>query len=333
MKEEFTMKKKLITKLGLAVLLSGMLGTGFLTNTVHADFDPDDPYIYDNSAEARHYRETHNTGWDTPYGYKLNSDREDIPMFTASEIKYNNIINGENDHYISKSAEHQIIKLDNYHHPVKVRKFKATKLVKKYYNACSIKFKKISKIKSRYNDSEDLVHHNGFFGDDENGEMTPTGIINNSARKMPNSDVNVGYPKEYALGYKKINGLWAELIATYSPSTHTLMMPNFTYICPMVTKPVYKCIKTTNTFGAPDDGTSNGIGDKNHQYAQILDAYEKGSLFHLINSKSNWRATANVQKVYGNDMVDTTSAKGTPNDFSSGTISTLHFSKYFKRVK
>ena len=104
---------------------------------------------------------------------------------------------------------------------------------------------------------------------------------------------------EYVLGYKKINGLWMELRAWKFPRENVFVHPSFSAVGPMPSKAVYKCIKTTNTYGAPDDGTANGFGDKGHQYAQVCSATVKGTRIHINDDKSNWRANYNVQKVYG----------------------------------
>ena len=64
------------------------------------------------------------------------------------------------------------------------------------------------------------------------------------------------------------------------------MHPEFDMIRPMASKAVYKVIKHTNTYVDGDDGTANGFGDKDHQYAQVVQGIEPGVKFHLDDDKS-----------------------------------------------
>ncbi|MCT7790903.1 MAG: hypothetical protein N4R38_06315, partial [Lactobacillus crispatus] len=61
---------------------------------------------------------------------------------------------------------------------------------------------------------------------------------------------------------------------------------------------------------------------------------EPGVKFHICDSKVNWRATYNDQKLYGGKMYFCESDFG-PADplFAGGNISMINFNKYFKRIK
>lgn len=322
---------KLITKLSLVLLLSGLFDVGMTANTVHADdWGLDVGYglnkgLNDQSEQTSKHS-VHDSDFDTPYGYHLFGPISDVPMFTPSEVKIQNFMPKR----ITGKEAHEMDKADNYRHPVKVRGYRVTKLVKKYYNSCSTKFVKFNKLRSHYGENDiDLVHHNGFF---LCANLAPDGrMYNYNNNNDPKDYLDGG---EYVLGYKKINGLWAELRVWKFPRENVYAHPEFDIIAPMPTKAVYKCIKTTNTYGAPDDGTANGFGDKDHQYAQVCSATVKGTKIHINDDKSNWRANYNVQKVYGGKQCD--SAALTNSDAlkgAGGTISTINFNKYFKRIK
>ena len=114
-----------------------------------------------------------------------------------------------------------------------------------------------------------------------------------------------------------------ELIVSYSKHKKLYIGPKFNVIEPMPSKAVYKVIKDTNIFDDPDDGTANGFGDKDHQYAQVAYNIDKGTKLHINDDKSNWRATYNDQKFFGGKMHDSTESN----------ISMINFNKYFKRIK
>lgn len=325
---------KLMTKLSLVLLLSGIFGVGMKTNTVHADdWGLDVGYglnkgLNDQSDQTNKQHSVHDSDFDTPYGYHLFGPISDVPLFTPSQVKLQN--STDNIKRISGKEEQNMKRADNYRHPVKIRGYRVTKLVKKYYSSCSTKFAKFNKLRGLYGESDiDLVHHNGLFF---RHNLTPNGrvyVVNND--NDPEDYLDGG---EYVLGYKKINGLWMELRAWKFPRENVFAHPSFSAIGPMPSKAVYKVIKTTNTYGAPDDGTANGFGDKDHQYAQVCSATVKGTKIHINDDKSNWRANYNVQKVYGDQQRD--SAALTNSDAlkgAGGTISMINFNKYFKRIK
>lgn len=323
-----------MTKLSLVLLLSGIFGVGMKTNTVHADdWGLDVGYglnkgLNDQSDQTNKQHSVHDSDFDTPYGYHLFGPISDVPLFTPSQVKLQN--STDNIKRISGKEEQNMKRADNYRHPVKIRGYRVTKLVKKYYSSCSTKFAKFNKLRGLYGESDiDLVHHNGLFF---RHNLTPNGrvyVVNND--NDPEDYLDGG---EYVLGYKKINGLWMELRAWKFPRENVFAHPSFSAIGPMPSKAVYKVIKTTNTYGAPDDGTANGFGDKDHQYAQVCSATVKGTKIHINDDKSNWRANYNVQKVYGDQQRD--SAALTNSDAlkgAGGTISMINFNKYFKRIK
>ena len=174
-----------------------------------------------------------------------------------------------------------------------------------------------------------MVHHNGFF---LCANLAPDGRMYNYNNDNDPKDYLDG--GQYVLGYKKINGFWTALRVWKFPRENVYSHPEFDIIAPMPTKAVYKCIKTTNTYGGPDDGTANGFGDKDHQYAQVCEAIEKGTRIHLDDDKSNWRANYNVQKVYGGKQCGTTAASNSDAyKGAGGDISLINFNKYFKRIK
>lgn len=323
---------KLMTKLSLVLLLSGFFNVGMTANTVHADdWGLDIGYglnkgLNDQSDEINKTHSVHDSDFDTPYGYHLFGPISDVPLFTPSQVRLQNSL--DNVKIISGKEAHEMDKADNRRHPVKIRGYRATKLVKKYYDSCSTKFAKFNKLKGHYGEADiDLVHHNGFFLCDN---LAPDGRVYNSNN---DSDPNKMF-SEYVLGYKKINGFWMELKAYKFPRENVLVHPAFSAVGPMPSKAVYKCIKTTNTYGAPDDGTANGFGDKDHQYAQVCEAIEKGARVHLDDDKSNWRANYNVQKAFGGNqryssgLSNSDALKG-----AGGAISLINFNKYFKRIK
>ncbi|WP_297952351.1 hypothetical protein [uncultured Lactobacillus sp.] len=322
---------KLMTKLSLVLLLSGIFGVGMKANTVHADdWGLDVGYglnkgLNDQNDQANKQHSVHDSDFDTPYGYHLFGPISDVPMFTPSEIKAQ--YSRDNFKTISGKEQREMDKADNYRHPVKLKGYRVTKLVKKYYNSCSTKFAKFNKLRSHYDSYDDLVHHNGFF---LCGSLAPDGRIYHSNNDSDPHEM----PSEYVLGYKKINGFWMELIAYKFPHQNVLVHPEFNMIRPMASKAVYKVIKHTNTYVDGDDGTANGFGDKDHQYAQVSEAIEKGTRIHLIDDKSNWRANYNVQKVDGSQQCGTTSLSNSDAfKGGGGYISLINFNKYFKRIK
>ncbi|KAA8780526.1 hypothetical protein [Lactobacillus crispatus] len=325
---------KLMIKLSLVLLLSGFFGVGMKINTVHADdWGLDVGYglnkgLNDQSDQTNKQHSVHDSDFDTPYGYHLFGPISDVPLFTPGQLKLDNSIN--NIKRITGKEKHEMDKADNYRHPVKIRGYRVTKLVKKYYNSCSTKFAKFNKLRGLYGESDiDLVHHNGLFLCDN---LAPDGRQYNYNNDNDPEDYLDG--GEYVLGYKKINGLWMELRAWKFPRENVFVHPSFSAVGPMPSKAVYKCIKTTNTYGAPDDGTANGFGDKDHQYAQVCSATVKGTRIHINDDKSNWRANYNVQKVYGGQqresvaLTNSDALKG-----AGGHISLINFNKYFKRIK
>lgn len=320
-----------MTKLSLVLLLSGLFGVGMKANTVHADdWGLDVGYglnkgLNDQSDQTNQKHSVHDSDFDTPYGYHLFGPISDVPMFTPSQVKLQNFMPKK----ITGKEKHGMDKADNYRHPVKIRGYRVTKLVKKYYNSCSTKFAKFNKLGDLYGEGDiDLVHHNGLFFYDN---LAPDGRVYNSNN---DSDPTNESFQEYVLGYKKINGFWMELKAYKFPHQNVLVHPSFSAVAPMPSKAVYKCIKTTNTYGAPDDGVANGFGDKDHQYAQVCSAIEKGTRIHLIDDKSNWRANYNVQKVDGSQQCGTTSLSNADAfKGGGGYISLINFNKYFKRIK
>ncbi len=325
---------KLMTKLSLVLLLSGLFNVGMTANTVHADdWGLDVGYglnkgLNDQSDQTNKQHSVHDSDFDTPYGYHLFGPISDVPMFTPSEVKIQNFMPKR----ITGKEEQGMTKADNYRHPVKVRGYRVTKLVKKYYNSCSTKFAKFNKLRGHYGESDiDLVHHNGFF---LCGNLAPDGRMYSPDNPINPKDLFKEKVDEYVLGYKKINGFWTELRAFKFSRENVYAHPEFDIIAPMPSKAVYKCIKTTNTYGAPDDGVANGFGDKDHQYAQVCEAIEKGARVHLDDDKSNWRANYNVQKAYGGKQCD---SSGLTNSDAfkgaGGTISLINFNKYFKRIK
>lgn len=325
---------KLMAKLSLVLLLSGLFGVGMKTNTVHAaDWGLDIGYglnkdLNDQSDQTNMQHSVHDSDFDTPYGYHLFGPISDVPLFTPSQVKLQN--STDNIKRISGKEEQNMKRADNYRHPVKIRGYRVTKLVKKYYSSCSTKFAKFNKLRDLYGKGDiDLVHHNGLFFRDN---LAPDGriyVVNND--NDPEDYLDGG---EYVLGYKKINGLWMELRAWKLPRENVFVHPSFSAVGPMPSKAVYKCIKTTNTYGAPDDGVANGFGDKDHQYAQVSEAIEKGTRIHLIDDKSNWRANYNVQKVDGSQQCGTTSLSNSDAfKGGGGYISMINFNKYFKRIK
>ena len=330
---------KLMTKLSLVLLLSGLFNVGMTVNTVHADdWGLDVGYglnkgLNDQSEQSdqtNKQRSVHDSDFDTPYGYHLFGPISDVPLFTPSEVK----AQYADDNYkrITGKEEQKMKQADNYRHPVKIKGYRVTKLVKKYYDSCSTKFAKFNKLRSHYGENDiDLVHHNGFFLCDH---LTPDGrvyVVNND---QDPKDLFKEKTDEYVLGYKKINGFWAELRVWKFSRENVYAHPEFDIIAPMPTKAVYKCIKTTNTYGVPDDGTANGFGDKDHQYAQVVEAIEKGARVHLDDDQSNWRANYNKQKAYGNQICGT-SGLSNSDAFkgAGGNISMINFNKYFKRIK
>lgn len=326
-------------KLSLVLLLSGFFGVGMKANTVHADdWGLDIGYGLnkglndqsDQSDQTTNQHSVHDSDFDTPYGYHLYGPISDVPLFTPSQVKLQNSM--DNAKRISGKEEQNMKRADNYRHPVKVRRYRVTKLVKKYYNSCSTKFAKFNKLGDLYGESDiDLVHHNGLFFCND---LTPDGrvyVVNNDQDPKDLFKEKVG---EYVLGYKKINGLWMELRAWKFSRENVFAHPSFSAVAPMPSKAVYKCIKTTNTYGAPDDGVANGFGDKDHQYAQVCQTLSKGARIHLIDDKSNWRANYNVQKVYGGKQCGSLSLSNSDAfKGAGGHISLINFNKYFKRIK
>ena len=325
---------RLMTKLSLVLLLSGLFNVGMTANTVHADdWGLDVGYglnkgLNDQSEQTNKQHSVHDLDFDTPYGYHLFGPISDVPLFTPSEVKAQNA--SDNYKRITGKEAHEMDKADNYRHPVKVRGYRVTKLVKKYYNSCSTKFAKFNKLRSHYGENDiDLVHHNGFF---LCANLAPDGRMYNYNNDNDPKDYLDG--GQYVLGYKKINGFWTELKVWKFPRENVYAHPEFSIIDRMPTKAVYKCIKTTNTYGSPDDGVANGFGDKDYQYAQVCSAVEKGAKMHLINDKSNWRANYNVQKVFGNKKCGTVSLSNSDAfKGAGGDISMINFNKYFKRIK
>lgn len=335
---------KLMTKLSLVLLLSGFFNVGMTANTVHADdWGLDVGYglnkglndqslnkdLNDQSDQTNKQHSVHDSDFDTPYGYHLFGSISDVPMYTPSEIKAEDAI--MKNKKASKSEERSYAKLDKWNNITKIGKFKVTKAVKKYYNVCSVKFKKPTKLGYKYADRTDLVHHNTFDvgGNSLNGRML-SGDTNDA-----NQDANVyDNAHEYGLGYKKINGLWMELIVSYSKHKKLYLSPEFEVIKPIPSKAVYKVIKHTNIFDPHDDGTANGFGDKDHQYAQVTEGIDPGVKIRIYDSKVNWRATYNDQKLYGGKMHWCTHDLGTTDPlFAGGNISMINFNKYFKRIK
>ena len=325
---------KLMTKLSLVLLLSGLFNVGMTVNTVHADdWGLDVGYglnkdLNDQSEQTNKQHSVHDSDFDTPYGYHLFGPISDVPMFTPSEVKIQNFMPKK----ITGKEKYKMEQSDNYRHPVKIRGYRVTKLVKKYYNSCSTKFTKFNKLRGHYGENDiDLVHHNGFF---LCNNLTPDGRQYYSNNDQDPKDLFKEKVDEYVLGYKKINGFWAELRVNKFTRENVYTHPEFDIIAPMPSKAVYKCIKTTNTYGAPDDGTANGFGDKDHQYAQVCEAIEKGARVHLDDDKSNWRANYNVQKAFGGNqryssgLSNSDALKG-----AGGAISMINFNKYFKRIK
>ena len=321
---------KLMTKLSLVLLLSGLFNVGMTANTVHADdwgldigygLNKDLNDQSDQSDQTNKQHSVHDSDFDTPYGYHLFGPISDVPMFTPSEAKYIQSTDGANK--LSKSEEKSYGKLDKWNNTTKIGKFKVTKAVKKYYNACSVKFKKPVEFRNYYIDEVDMVHHNSFLGNSTDGYAIDgkylTGDVN-----LTNQDANIydNY-KDYGLGYKKINGLWMELTVRYSKHKKLYLTPQYSVIEPMPSKAVYKVIRHTNMFDGPDDGTANGFGDKDHQYAQVTEGIEPGTKLHINDDKSNWRAIYNDQKLFGGKMHDSTKS----------WISMINFNKYFKRIK
>ena len=325
---------KLMTKLSLVLLLSGIFGVGMKANTVHADdWGLDIGYglnkdLNDQSEQTNKQHSVHDSDFDTPYGYHLFGPISDVPMFTPSEIKAQR--SRDKVKIISGKEQRRMDKANNYRHPVKLKGYKVTKLVKKYYNSCSTKFAKFNKLRSHYGENDiDLVHHNGFF---LCHNLAPDGRVYNSNVDRDPNDYRNG--ENYVLGYKKINGFWMELTANKLPRENVLAYPSFDMIRPIASKAVYKVIKTTNTYVDGDDGTANGFGDKDHQYAQVVEAIEKGTKFHLDDDKSNWRATYNYRKVYGDKLCGTAALSNSDAlKGASGDISLINFNKYFKRIK
>ncbi|MCH4003741.1 MAG: hypothetical protein LKH59_01555 [Lactobacillus crispatus] len=329
---------RLMTKLSLVLLLSGFFNVGMTANTVRADdWGLDVGYglnkgLNDQSDQTNKQHSVHDSDFDTPYGYHLFGPISDVPMYTPSEIKAEDAI--MKNKKASKAEERSYEKLDKWSNITKIGKFKVTKAVKKYYNACSVKFKKPTKIEKKYADDIDLVHHNAFGvgGFSLNGRML-SGDTNDT-----NQDANVyDNAHEYGLGYKKINGVWMELIVSYSKHKKLYLSPEFEVIKPMPSKAVYKVIKHTNVFDPHDDGTANGFGDQDHQYAQVTEGIEPGVKIRINDSKINWRATYNNQKLYGGKMYDCTREFGATDTteplFVGGNISMINFNKYFKRIK
>ena len=125
-----------------------------------------------------------------------------------------------------------------------------------------------------------------------------------------------------------------ELKAYKFSHQNVLVHPEFEMICPMASKAVYKVIKHASTYDDGDDGTANGFGDKDHQYAQVVHAIIPGVKFHLHDDKSNWRANYNVQKLYGGKLCDTSATTNYDAlNGAGGSISLINFNKYFKRIK
>lgn len=325
---------KLMIKLSLVLLLSGFFGVGMKADTVHADdWGLDVGYglnkgLNDQSDQTTKQHSVHDSDFDTPYGYHLFGPISDVPLFTPSQVRLQNSL--DNVKKITGNEEQKMTKADNYRHPVKIRGYRVTKLVKKYYNSCSTKFTKFNKLRDHYGEADiDLVHHNGFF---LCASLAPDGRV-----YSPDNPINPkdsGDSHEYVLGYKKINGFWMELRVWKFPRENVYAHPEFSAIAPMPTKAIYKCIKTTNTYGSPDDGTANGFGDKDHQYAQVCSAIEKGARVHLDDNKSNWRANYNVQKAYSGQICGTMGLSNSDAfKGAGGDISLINFNKYFKRIK
>ena len=165
----FTMKtNKLMIKLSLVLLLSGLFGVGMKANTVHAaDWGLDIGYglnkdLNDQSDQTNTQHSVHDSDFDTPYGYHLFGPISHVPLFTPSQVRLQNSL--DNVKKITGNEEQKMTKADNYRHPVKIRGYRVTKLVKKYYNSCSTKFTKFNKLRDHYGEADiDLVHHNGFF--------------------------------------------------------------------------------------------------------------------------------------------------------------------------
>ena len=327
---------KLMAKLSLVLLLSGFFVVEMKTNTVHADdWGLDVGYglnkgLNDQSDQTNKQHSVHDSDFDTPYGYHLFGPISDVPMYTPSEIKAEDAI--MKNKKASKAEERSYEKLDKWSNTTKIGKFKVTKAVKKYYNASSVKFDKPTKIGCKYAEDIDLVHHNTFGV----GDYSLNGTHLSGDVDLTNQYANIyDNANNYGLGYKKINGVWMELIVRYSKHKKLYLSPEFEVIRPMPTKAVYKVIKHTNTFDPHDDGTANGFGDKDHQYAQVVEGVEPGTKFHLNDDKSNWRANYNMQKLYGGKLCGT--ATTTNYDALEGTaggdISMINFNKYFKRIK
>ena len=326
---------KLMTKLSLVLLLLGFFSVGMTANTVHADdWGLDVGYglnkgLNDQSEQSdqtNKQHSVHDSDFDTPYGYHLFGPISDVPLFTPSEIKAQRSL--DNIKKVSGKEVHEMDKADNYRHPVKLKGYKVTKLVKKYYNSCSTKFAKFNTTRSHYDEYDDLVHHNGFF---LRSNLTPDGRVYVGDN---NSDPTNESFHDYVLGYKKINGFWMELKAYKFPHQNVLVHPEFEMICPMASKAVYKVIKHASTYDDGDDGTANGFGDKDHQYAQVVHAIIPGVKFHLHDDKSNWRANYNVQKLYGGKLCDTSATTNYDAlNGAGGSISMINFNKYFKRIK
>ena len=149
---------KLMTKLSLVLLLSGLFNVGMTANTVHAaDWGLDIGYglnkdLNDQNNQTSKPHSVHDSDFDTPYGFHLSGPISDVPMFTPSEIKYFKSTGGKNK--LSKSEERNYEKLDKWSNTTKIGKFKVTKAVKKYYEACSVKFKKPVEFCDRYIDAD-----------------------------------------------------------------------------------------------------------------------------------------------------------------------------------
>ena len=327
---------KLMTKLSLVLLLSGFFNVGMTANTVHADdwgldvgygLNKDLNDQSEQSDQTNKQHSVHDSDFDTPYGYHLFGPISDVPLFTPSEIKAQRSL--DNIKIISGKEQQRMDKANNYRHPVKLKGYKVTKLVKKYYNSCSTKFAKFNKLRSHYDSYDDLVHHNGFF---LCHNLAPDGRVYNSNVDRDPNDYRNG--ENYVLGYKKINGFWMELTASKLPRENVLAYPSFDMIRPIASKAVYKVVKHTNTYVDGDDGTANGFGDKDHQYAQVVQGIEPGVKFHLDDDKSNWRATYNYRKVYGDRLCGTAALSNYDAlNGAGGNISMINFNKYFKRIK
>ena len=197
---------KLMTKLSLVLLLSGLFNVGMTANTVHADdWGLDVGYglnkgLNDQNDQTSKAHSVHDSDFDTPYGFHLSGPISDVPMFTPSEVK--NINTSHFDKKASKTEQHSYAKLNNWYNITKIGKLKVTKAVKKYYNACSVKFRKPTKIGTLYAEDVDTIHHNSILRIGSN--ITPKGTYITGDTDSVNTDANIyDNADSYGLGYKK----------------------------------------------------------------------------------------------------------------------------------